>query len=556
MSIDPQVIRSEAHTEIGNILQRDAGIVLERWGRRAAEEQPNAKRVHHAVLLDHLRDFLHTLGRSLSESENPHTCEHCLSAANHGEQRWESGWSLLEVVRDYQILRLVVLDYLEESLDRPLGYREVLAIGLALDEAIAASVVQYVRGRDEYLQELEEKRAQDNEVVQQRLREQAEALQQADQRKNEFLAMLAHELRNPLAPVRNAIQILRLKGPPDPELQWARDLIDRQVQHMASMVDDLLDVSRIARGKIKLEKEPVELATVAARAVEMVRPLADSRKHQVTVALPDEPVWLEADPHRLVQVLTNLLTNAAKYTDEGGQIWLTAERQGDEVAIMVRDTGIGIAADLLPRLFFPFTQEERLPDRAQGGLGIGLSLVRSLVDLHGGRVRVFSAGRGQGSEFVLHLPVLKKPPPAAEGKKPLHRGQAPAHRILVVDDNRDAAQSLGLLLKLSGHEVHTAHDGPAALEAVHTYAPQIVLLDIGLPGMDGLEVAHRLRQDLGLKDILLVALTGYGQEEDRRRTQEAGFNAHLVKPVDLEELHELLARHKADETNQTQLANS
>jgi signal transduction histidine kinase len=544
MSVEPHVIRSEPHTEIGNLLQQNAGIVLELWSRRAAEEQPHAKRVHHEVLLDDIRALLQTLGRSL-ESQDPHTRQHCLPASNHGEQRWETGWSLPEVVRDYQILRLVIVDFLEETLDRPLGHREVLAIGLALDEAIAASVVMYVKGRDKYQHELEEKRAAENRQVQQRLREQAEALQEADRHKNEFLAMLAHELRNPLAPVRNAVQILRLKGSPDPELQWASELIDRQVQHMACMVDDLLDVSRIARGKVKLEKEPVELATVVTRAVEMVRPLVDARKHRATVALPPEPVWLEADPSRLVQVLANLLTNAAKYTDEGGQIWLTAERQGDEVVIKVRDTGIGIPADLLPRLFDPFTQEERLPDRAQGGLGIGLSLVRSLVDLHGGRVQATSAGRGQGSEFMLHLPVLKEMPPAtAEGKEPVGGGQAPAHRILVVDDNKDAAQSLSLLLKLSGYDVHTAHDGPAALEAARAYAPEIVLLDIGLPRMNGLEVARRLRQDLGLKDILLVALTGYGQEEDRRRSQEAGFNAHLVKPVDLDELHELLARPK------------
>jgi CheY-like chemotaxis protein len=221
--------------------------------------------------------------------------------------------------------------------------------------------------------------------------------------------------------------------------------------------------------------------------------------------------------------------------------------------IKVRDTGIGIPADLLPRLFFPFTQEERLPDRAQGGLGIGLSLVRSLVDLHGGTDQATSAGRGQGSEFVVHLPVLKRTlPPATEGHKPEFRAQAPARRILVVDDNKDAAQSLGLLLKLSGHEVRTAYDGPAALEAVRTEAPEIVLLDIGLPRMDGLEVARRMRQELGLKDILLVALTGYGQEEDRRRSQEAGFNAHLVKPLDLEELRELLARRKTAAPSQTQ----
>ncbi|HLJ91893.1 MAG TPA: ATP-binding protein [Gemmataceae bacterium] len=543
MSVDPQVIRAEPHTEIGNLIQLHAGTILERWSHRAVQEQPQAPRVHHAVLLNDLRDFLQTLGRSLAESQAPSTCSHCLPASNHGAQRWQTGWSLPEVVRDYQILRLVLVEFLEETLDRPLGYREVLAIGLALDEAISASVVKYVQGRDQEFHELQANHIEENRQVQQRLRVQAEALREADRHKNEFLAMLAHELRNPLAPVRNAVQFLMLKGSADPELQWAGEVIDRQVQHMSRMVDDLLDISRIAQGKIKLEKVPVELATVVARAMEMVRPLVDARKHQATIAIPPEPVWLEADPPRVVQVLANLLTNAAKYTDEGGQIWLTMERQADEAVITVRDTGIGIPSEMLPKVFDLFAQGDRNPDPSQGGLGIGLSLVRSLVDLHGGRVQASSAGRGHGSEFVVHLPILQQTPPATpETRKPVEHSSAPAHRILVVDDNKDAAQSLALLLKLCGQDVRTANDGPAALEIARTYVPEIVLLDIGLPHMDGLEVARRLRHDLGLKDTLLVALTGYGQEEDRRRSEEAGFNAHLVKPLDLHELHKLLAR--------------
>lgn len=406
-----------------------------------------------------------------------------------------------------------------------------------LDAALLERAVRYALQQRRHEAELERR-------VEERTAELAratEALQEADRRKNDFLAMLAHELRNPLAPVRNAIQILKLKGPADPDLQWAREVIERQVQMMTRLVDDLLDVSRITRGKLKLHKESVDAATVVARAVEMVRPLADARKHELTVSLPEGPLWLEADPPRLAQVVANLLTNAAKYTDEGGQIWLTVEQQGDEAVVRVKDTGVGIAADLLPRVFEPFTQEERSLDRAQGGLGIGLTMARSLVELHGGSVQGYSEGLGKGSEFVVCLPLLKKATaPTAAKPKPGAARQVPARRILVVDDNRDSAESLALLLRFTGHEVQTAYEGEAALETARTQRPDVVLLDIGLPRMDGLEVAHRLRHDLALTDALLVALTGYGQEEDRRRSERAGFNAHLVKPVDLDALYELM----------------
>jgi signal transduction histidine kinase/ActR/RegA family two-component response regulator len=540
--VDPQVIRAEPHTEIGAVLQQNIGIILERWSRRAALEQPNARRVHHAVLLDDLQDFLQNLARSLMESEDPHTWRHCLPAAKHGEQRWDTGWSLAEVIRDYQILRLVILDFLEETLERSLGYREVLAIGLALDESIAASVIVYVRGREDHLRQVEEKRLADLKEAQERLQQHAAALQEADRRKNDFLGMLAHELRNPLAPVRHALQILKLKSPPHPELQWAREVIERQTQQMSRMVDDLSDVSRIAQGKIKLQKEPLDLAVIMNRAMESVRPLVEARKHQMTLDLPREPVWLDADPQRLTQILVNLLVNAAKYTDHGGTIRLTAERHEQEVVLRVKDSGIGIPADMLPRIFEPFIQEEQSLERSQSGLGIGLALVRNFVDLHGGKVQAFSDGRGKGSEFVLQLPTLEQAPVTTLSKQSSVRDSTPCRRILVVDDNKDAAGSLSLLLQLLGHEVQTAHDGPTAIEMARLRAPEIVLLDIGMPRMNGLEVARRMRQDLALRNVLLVALTGYGQDQDRHRSQEAGFDVHLVKPVDLENLHSLLER--------------
>jgi signal transduction histidine kinase/ActR/RegA family two-component response regulator len=550
--VDPQTIRSEQHTEVGNLLLANVGIVIERWSRRAVAEQPNAQRVHHDVLLDHLTELLQTLSRSLAESEDAHTRQHCNAAAKHGEQRWDTGWSLPEVIRDYQILRLVILDFLEESLARSIGHREVLAIGLAIDESIAASVVAYVKDREKHLLKAEQQRTEDLQAIQARLQAQAEALQEADHRKNDFLALLAHELRNPLAPVRNALHIIRLKGTPDPELQWAREVIERQAQHMTRMVDDLFDISRIARGKVKLEKAPVDVATIVERALEEVRPLLDRRKHELTVVTPSEPTWLDADRQRLTQVLVNILVNAVKYTNDGGQVHLAVARDLDDVVFKVRDTGIGIPAELLPRIFEPFTQEEQSAHRIEGGLGIGLALVRKLVELHEGRVDAFSGGRGQGSEFVVRLPMLKAKPaaPRAEKKSPLLSPASP-RRILVVDDNHDAARSLAYLLTLHGHEVHTANDGPTALALARSHGPEIILLDIGMPRMDGLEVARRLRQEPGLKDIVLVALTGYGQDQDRRRSQEAGFDVHLVKPIELDHLQTvlLMSRLPLDEKN-------
>jgi signal transduction histidine kinase/ActR/RegA family two-component response regulator len=374
-------------------------------------------------------------------------------------------------------------------------------------------------------------------------------IQQADRHKNEFLSMLAHELRNPLAPIRNAVQILRIKCAHDPELGQIRDLIDRQVQQLIRLVDDLLDISRITRGKIRLQTEAVDLAAVVARAVETNRPLIDARRHELTVGLPAEPLRVEGDPVRLTQVVGNLLNNAAKYTEEGGRIWLTAERDGAEAVLRVRDTGVGIPAEMLASIFELFTQVDRTLDRSQGGLGIGLTLVRRLVEMHGGRVQASSDGPGQGSEFVVRLPALvggRRPALAANGVVSSLARFGPA-RVLVVDDNRDAADSLALLLRMAGHAVDVCHDGPAAVAAAAANRPQLVLLDIGLPGMDGYAVARQLRRLPELADTLLVALTGYGQAEDVRRSHEAGFDHHLVKPADPEALVGLFAalRHPA-----------
>ena len=372
-----------------------------------------------------------------------------------------------------------------------------------------------------------------------------EALKEADQRKDQFLAMLAHELRNPLAPISNAAQIMKVQGLNGPNFDWSVKVIEDQVKHMTRMVDDLLDVSRITRGKVVLQKEPVELETVVSLAVEASRPLIEDYQHRLTVALPEHPVLLEVDPARMAQVLSNLLNNAAKYTDEGGEIALVAEPRGRDVAIRVRDNGTGIAPELLPHIFDMFTQADQTLSRSRGGLGIGLTLVRSLVEMHHGRVTARSRGPGLGSEFTVRLPVsaeVPAEPPADEPTADDAITHLPRRRILVVDDNRYNANSLGVLLRALGQDVEMAYDGPAALELVRRHRPDLVLLDIGLPGMDGYEVARRCRQDEDLRRIMLVAMTGYGKEEDRRRSQEAGFNAHLVKPVNLEDLRVLLTQ--------------
>jgi PAS domain S-box-containing protein len=362
-------------------------------------------------------------------------------------------------------------------------------------------------------------------------------LKEAGRQKDEFLAMLAHELRNPLAPVRNALQVMKMPGA---DVEQARGMAERQVAHMVRLVDDLLDVSRIMRGRIELRKEPVELAAVLAQAAETAQPMLDAHGQELVLSAPPEPLWLEADPARLAQVVANLLHNAAKFSGRAGRVWLTAERRGDEAVVRVRDEGAGIRADVLPRVFDLFVQGDRSLERTQGGLGIGLTVVRKLVAMHGGTVTAASEGPGRGSEFVVRLPGVREAPAGAGAAE---EAQAPAalRRVLVVDDNVDAAESIGMLLRLWGHEVRVAYNGPQALEAADEYRPEVVVLDIGLPGMSGYEVARQLRQRPQFKTALLVAVTGYGQDEDRRRSGEAGFDHHLTKPVDPDALHALLA---------------
>ncbi len=366
-----------------------------------------------------------------------------------------------------------------------------------------------------------------------------QALREADRRKDEFLAMLGHELRNPLAPIRNAVQVLATLAPADANVRRAQDIIERQVRHMTRLVDDLLDVSRVTRGKITLHREPLLAADVVAGAVEAVRALMDARGHQLTVSLPDRPLRLEGDAIRLTQVLDNLLSNAAKYQDNGGQVWLSAAQEGGEVVFRVRDRGVGIDREKLSDVFGLFTQVDRTLDRSQGGLGIGLALVKSLVELHGGTVEARSDGPGTGSEFVVRLPTraeaaaLTGMPQATRAGKKL--------RVLVVEDQRDAADTLKVLLEMYGYDVTVAYTGPAGVQAARACRPDVILCDIGLPGLDGYGVARVLRADPTTAGARIIAVTGYGTEEDRRRSGEAGFDLHMTKPVDPATLCEVVA---------------
>jgi PAS domain S-box-containing protein len=367
-------------------------------------------------------------------------------------------------------------------------------------------------------------------------------LHEADRRKDEFLAMLAHELRNPLAPIRNAAHVLRLVAQDEPKIAVARDIIDRQVVHMTRLIDDLLDVSRITRSKIDLKKERLQLREVIENTVEASRPVLEAAQHTLSFNPSSDPgsdVWIDGDRARLVQVLTNLLTNAAKFTPRGGHVALRAARIGDDVQISVRDTGVGIAREAQQRIFELFQQESVSLERAHGGLGIGLTLVKRLVEMHGGTVSVSSDGTGKGSEFVVTLPVLDDVVSRADEVTPTRRAGSGPVRILVVEDNEDAAESFRMLLELHGHEVRVACDGLEGLRAFEEFAPEVAFLDLGLPGIDGFGVAERIRAIAGRRPVL-VAISGYGRDEDKQRALEAGFDAHLTKPVDHDRIEAFL----------------
>jgi signal transduction histidine kinase len=400
------------------------------------------------------------------------------------------------------------------------------------DAAIEATrLAEMTRLRDTLQQRTEE------------LSQRTQALTEADRQKDAFLATLAHELRNPLAPMRNAVYLVQRQGPLAPEAHWGVDVIDRQLQHMTRLVDDLLDLSRITRNTLDLRRERVDLGEVLQAAVDTSRPFIEAGGQTFVLTLPPEPIVLDDDPVRLAQVMANLLNNTAKYTEPGGHIWLAAERHGDEAVVTVRDAGIGIPAEMLPHLFEMFTQGDQSRDRLQRGLGIGLSLAKHIVALHDGTVTAHSDGPSHGSTFTVRLPIVCEPVSVQPRARRAPEPTAPAvsRRILIVDDERLSAASWGKLLRSAGHKIQTAHDGLQAVEAAGAFRPEVVLLDIGLPKLNGYEVAEQLRREPWGQSLVLIALTGWGQEADRHRAQEAGFNHHLVKPLDPSALLHLLA---------------
>jgi signal transduction histidine kinase len=512
-------------------------------------------------------DGFQTAALIRSRPRSRHTPIIFLTAINKSESHVFQGYSLGAV--DYvfkpfvpEVLRSKVATFVElakkqEELQAEIDHRkqaeeEVRRLNRELERRVSARTAELAAANRKLEAEIAERR-----LLEVALQQRAEELAAAGRRKDEFLAMLAHELRNPLAPIQNAAQVQRLCGANPDVLQRQREIIERQVRHLARLVDDLLDVSRITRGIIELRKEPVELRWAVEQAGEAARPLIEEYRHELRVSLPPEPLPLEADPARLQQILVNLLHNAAKYMKPGGTIWLAGEREGEWVLLRVRDTGVGIAADLLPHIFELFTQADRSLDRPQGGLGIGLTMVQRLTQLHGGTVAAFSPGLGQGSEFVVRLPAARRREgPGVEARAspdprppthdpPVDRLAPNAARVLVVDDNVDAAETLAQLLQVWGCEVQVVHDGPAAIRTAIAVVPTLILLDIGLPGMDGYEVAGRLREQDCLRNTALVAVTGYGQDEDLRLAREAKLDHHLTKPVAPEVLRQLILETSA-----------
>jgi signal transduction histidine kinase/ActR/RegA family two-component response regulator len=376
--------------------------------------------------------------------------------------------------------------------------------------------------------------------AEQALRASEEALKEADQRKNEFLATLAHELRNPLAPIRNSLGLMSHSGAGSRELTYVKDVLERQVNHMVRLIDDLTEVSRITLGKIELRRECLDLGSVIQSAIETSQPILDSGKHELYVDFGREELVVDGDRVRLSQIFSNLLNNAAKYSEDGGPIWLSMRHAKGQAVVTVRDAGIGIPPEMLPRVFEMFTQLDSSAHRKHGGLGIGLTLVQNLVQLHGGKVEAASRGPGSGSEFVVRLPLAASRP-VAEVAPAAPVAALPPLRVLVVDDNRDAAESSSLLLEVLGAETHVVNDGSSALAALKTFPADLVLLDLGMPGMDGYEVARRIRSDPAHQGLKLVAVTGWGQEEDRLRSRRAGFDHHLVKPTGVEALRAVMA---------------
>lgn len=527
MAVDPQRLRSEPHPDVGLILARDGAAILERWSQLVRARGAGVDRRHEAALRDDLPHVLEAMAQQLASADSAAE-SHQGPAQCHGAIRWQEGWSIGEVVHDYLLLRIVILEHLERSLDRPLALQETLAVGQVLDEVVASSIAAYEESQARHLRGLIER--------------QANELAARERRTDEFLATLGHELRNPLAALSSALELTRLADPSDPACRDAQEIMGRQLQQMTRLVDDLLDVSRIAQGKLELRRERTDMSRLAEAVAHSLQPVFDAHEHRFRLERPEQPVWLDADPARVQQVLTNALMNAVKFTPRGGHIELLVHRERQWAVICIRDDGQGIAEDLLPHVFELYRQAQGATSMAGAGLGIGLALMRHLVELHGGTVEVHSAGPGTGAQIVVRLPLAEQAAAAEPGTlETPAAGPSAFRRALVVEDEPALALMLAELVARCGVEVRVVHDASAALKVAAQFRPQIVLLDIGLPETSGYDVAAQVRGLPGCESTVFVALTGYAQAEDYERSKEAGFVRHLVKPVSFEVLQQVLA---------------
>jgi signal transduction histidine kinase len=524
LNIDTERIRAEPHYEIGSIVLADAAVLVERWAERARAEQPTAARAHHEILRNELLAYLKAMGQALRQSGNTNPKEHRVEADEHGEQRWDNGWSLTELVRDYQILQLVVLEHLERQLDRLLGYREAMAVGVFIDDAIAVSIAAFVRNHERSIRDIEHAST--------------EAVRTVQARKDDFLALVVHELRNPVAPIVNGIEALTLMlRQADSPIRDALRLVKRQSKYLARILDDVADLSRMTRGQMELRKGVIDLTDVIQQAVHSCEALMAERQHSLTQDVQAGSLIVEGDSTRLVQVLVNLLNNAAKYTPSGGEIILSAHVRQPNVKLSVRDTGTGIAPEMLSTIFEMYTRSNTATEAAPDGLGIGLALVRQLVVLHGGTVEVLSDGLGKGAEFVVTLPAYHGPE-AVQRPTP-EPVRLPSFRILVIDDAPDGRESLSSLLRLMGHLVDSAADAVEGIAAALKGDYHAAFVDIALPEHSGLEVAHAIRREMGER-ILLVGMAGGTEPDEKERARDAGFDAHLDKPLDGDAIARLL----------------
>ncbi len=516
-------LRTESHCAIGDVIQRNVAVVIERWAVRAKDEQPNAARAHHDTLLDHLPNFLAKLGISLSSASDD-SDQIRREAEEHGDQRWDSGWSVTEVVRDYQILRIVISEFLEESLGRRLDSRESLVLNVVIDDAIAASVSAFVASQTNPGTGTNATRSEALDLL------------------LNVLGTVGHEIRNPLAPLTNSLEILRSPGTDAARVERVRQMMERQLRVLSRLVDDMMDLPRLARGKMSLRRERLDV-------VGLVRACAEDRFTSLKMAglsltldLPSGPVWVIGDDTRLTQAFGNLIGNAQKFTDRGGSVSVRlTTSESERVFIGVADTGVGIDPVVLSKVFDAYIQADQSLDRSRGGLGLGLALVKGVIKLHGGSVSVASDGLGSGATFTIELPIAE--PHALQSSAvpatPPARGQP--RRVLIIEDNADSAESLRMYLELWGHTITVARNGADGIKAVSSTNPEVVICDVGLPGLDGYAVAAAIRRENAAIPISIIAVTGHGPQLGPGGEPDKAFDYYLLKPVDPERILRLLA---------------